>query len=117
MRVASLVMVIIGVVFGVMMGLVAMAVGSVSNALGGSGTIAIWLGVSALGSCFFAMICAVVHFNGNRTTLMSWLLLVTVIWHVVSISAFAIPGAFFLLLGTIFAWFSRHRVEPQPQVA
>jgi hypothetical protein len=113
-KVASLVMVIIGTVFGVIFGLIAMAAGGAANALGGSGTTVVWLGVSAILACVVGMLCSGFHFAGNRTGWMTFGIFVAAIWHVVSISAFGIPGFIFLFLGAIFALFSRGRKSAAP---
>lgn len=112
MKVTSLVMAIIGAVFGIVMGLIAMAAGGIGNALEeGSGNGVVGLGVSAIVACVFAMLCSGFHFAGKRQGLMTIGLWVALVWHVVSISFFAIPGGIFLLLAAIFAIFGR---DPKP---
>ena len=92
------------------MGFMAMIVGGASEALEeGSGDMVIWLGVSGITACVFAMVGSGMHFSGNRTTLAASLITIGAIWHIVSIGAFSIPGAVFLLLGALFAWLSRGR--------
>lgn len=126
MKVTSLVMAIIGAVFGILMGLIAMAVGGVGNALEeGAGNQAIGLAISAISACAFAMLCSGFHFAGKWQGLMAIGLWIALAWHVVSISFFAIPGGIFLLLAAIFATFGRDTngsapahvvaaVEPEP---
>jgi nitrate reductase NapE component len=108
MRVTSLVLAIVGGVVGIMFGLLAMAVGGVSDELEeGSGTTVIWLGVSAIAASVLGIVAGGLHFGGKRRTLMSFVLLVAGVWHLVSISYFGIFGFLLLLLAAIFAWLSR----------
>ena len=108
MRVTSLVLAIVGGVVGIMFGLIAMAVGGVSEEFEeGSGTTVIWLGVSAIAASVLGIVAGGLHFGGKRRALMSFLLLVAAVWHLVSISYFGIFGFLLLLLAAIFAWFSR----------
>ena len=114
MKTVSLVMAIIGVVFGILFGLLAMAIGGIGNELEeGSGNGVIGLGISAILACVFSMVCSALHFSGTRPGLMSILLFVGAFWHLISISAFGIPGFIFLLLAAIFAVVGRGS-KPQP---
>lgn len=108
MRVSVLVFAILGGVFGMMLGLVAMAFGGIGNAVDdGAGNQLVGLGVSAIAAAIVGLVCGVLHFAGKARTLMSWLLTGAAVWHLVSISYFAIPGTIFLGLAALFAWWSR----------
>lgn len=108
MRTTTLIMGILGGAFGILMGLIAMVVGGVSNAMDeGSGNGAVWLGVSAIAAATTAIICASLAYAGRRPGLMAVFLVVTAIWHLISISFFAIPGTLFMLLAALFAFLSR----------
>jgi hypothetical protein len=114
MRVTTLVMGILGGVFGIILGLAAMAAGGMSNAFeSGSGNGAVGLGISALLASAFGIVCASIYFSGRRPGLMTLGLLVATVWLVISISAFAIPGALFFLLATLFAFIGRHDGQRQ----
>lgn len=115
LRIASFVMAIIGVVFGIMFGLIAMAVGGIGNAVDeGSGNQVIWLGVSAILACVFAMVCSGLHFSGRSQGWAATGLFVAAFWHLISISAFGVPGFIFLLLAAVFAAFGRGNTRYAP---
>ena len=108
MRTSAFVFAIIGAVFGAILGLVAMAVGGAATELdveGGDQTIG--LGLSAIAAAGFAVLCAGLYYGGKHRTLMAWGLLIAAVWHLVSISAFGIPGFLFILLASFFAWLGR----------
>jgi hypothetical protein len=106
--IAVLIFSVIGGVFGVIFGLIAMAVGGASNSLDeGSGDGIVGLGISAIAAAAVGMVVGGVYFSGRARTMMAWLLLGSAFWHLISISYFAIPGFLFLLLAAIFAWFGR----------
>ena len=114
MRVTSLVLAIIGGVVGIMFGLIAMAVGGVSEELEeGSGTTVIWLGISAITASVVGIVAGGIYFGGKRTTLMCWVLLVAAIWHLISISYFGIFGFLLLALASVFAWFGRKTIADE----
>ncbi len=104
-------MAILGTVFGIFWGLIAMVVGAADNELNGDSSI-VWLGISAIAACCVAMTASGFHFSGKRTGWATVALFVATIWHVVSISAFGIPGFIFLLLAAIFAATSMGRPTP-----
>ncbi len=113
MKVASLIMAIIGVVFGVIFGLLAMAVGGIAEELDAEGgNTVVWLGLSAVVACIFGMVCSAFHFAGRRQGWMAVGILVAAAWHLISLSAFGAPGFILLLLAGIFALFGRDRAAP-----
>lgn len=107
-------MAILGTVFGIFWGLIAMAVGSASNSVDddGSGTGVIWLGVSAILACSVAMTFSSFHFSGKKQGWMAGGIVVCSLWHLFSISYFGIPGFIFLVLAGIFAAFGKDAVAP-----
>ena len=114
MRVAVLICAIIGGVFGMGMGLVAMAVGGIGNvAEEGSGNSLVGLGISAIVAAIVGLVCGVLHYGGKARTLMAALLVVATLWHVVSISFFSIPGAIFLGLAALFGFLARKPALPR----
>ena len=90
-------------------GLFAMAVGGL-----GAGNSIVGLGISAIAASVMGILCGGLYFGGKRQGLMSAGLIVAAIWHLISISAFAIPGFLLLLLAGIFAWLGRMKA---PNVA
>lgn len=98
----------IGASFGILLGLLAMAFGGVSNSVDeGSGASLVALGVSSILAAMAAALFAGLYTSGRHRTLMAWGLLFAAVWHLVSISAFGIPGFVFFLLAAIFAWLGR----------
>ncbi|MEO9255910.1 MAG: SHOCT domain-containing protein [Tepidiformaceae bacterium] len=98
----------IGASFGILLGLLAMAFGGVSNSVDeGSGASLVALGVSAILAAMTAALFAGLYTSGRHRTLMAWGLFGAAIWHLVSISAFGIPGFVFFVLAAIFAWRGR----------
>ncbi|HEV2124842.1 MAG TPA: hypothetical protein VGW38_19005 [Chloroflexota bacterium] len=122
MQTTTLITGVLGGVFGILMGLIAMAVGGTANVFEeGSGNTAVWLGLSAIAAATVAIICASLAFGGTRPDLMAALLIVSGIWHLISISFFAIPGTVLILLAALVAFLSRqdavqiestHRLPP-----
>ncbi len=104
MRVAVLILAIFGAVLGVVFSFFAMTVGSIYGAFTGDATIVL-LGLSALGACVFAIVCAGVNFGSRRKKLAAFGLIIAALWHVISISAFGIPGLIFFLLAGILGFF------------
>jgi hypothetical protein len=110
---AVLFLTLLGAAFGILLGLLAMAFGGVSNAVDeGSGTSLVALGVSAILAVIAAVVFAGIYVSGRHRTLMAWGLLGAAIWHLISISGFGIPGFVFFLLAAIFAWFGRKTEGP-----
>ena len=106
MRIAAFVLGLLGGIFGMFMALIAMAVGGTSNALEeGSGNEVVGLGFSGLLAAIVALVAVSVYFGGKLPRTMCVLLLVTAIWHVISIGGFGVPGFILLLLAAILGWF------------
>jgi MFS family permease len=115
MRVSALVLSIIGGVFGILFGLMAMAVGGASEELEkGSGETVIWLGLGAILAAVVGIAAGGFYFGGVNRTLVSWILLIAAVCHLVAISYFGIAGFIFLLLAAMLAWFGRRESPATP---
>jgi hypothetical protein len=105
---AVLVLTIVGAVLGVLFGLFAIALATVGGAFEVEGVEEVrWLGLSAIAASAFAVLCAGLYYAGVRRGLMSLGLLVAAIWHLISISLYAIPGSLFFGIAALVAFLRR----------
>lgn len=111
-------MAIAGGVLGIIMGLLAMTVGGVSSSLEeGSGDELIALGTAGVATAVIAILAGALYFGGKREGWMIGLLVAATIGHVIAISAFAIPGAIFMLIAVLLAFFGRTKGPRQKQAS
>jgi hypothetical protein len=115
MRTATFVLGLVGGIFGILFGIVALAAGGIGNALDeGSGNQIVGLGVSAMAAATVAIICASIYFAGRRPGLMAAGLAIAGVWHVISISYFGIVGGLLILLAALFAFLGRKGFVQRP---
>jgi hypothetical protein len=116
MRTATFIIALLGGILGILMGFIAMAVGGIASAFGSSegGSIA-GLGISAIAASMLGIVCGSLYYARKATLLMGFGLLISAVWHFISISAFAVPGGTLLIIATLLAFMGRGKASaPKP---
>lgn len=113
MRVAVLVLSIIGGVFGAFWGIVALAFGGIGNSVeDGSGDAIVAHGAFGILTAGLGILIGCLFFGGVKRTWMAIGLVLITLAHLISIGYAGIPGGLFLGIAAILAFFARKPEAP-----